>query len=156
MRLSSVVRVGIVVAVVAVACGASSDYADAASIVVRLDQPVPISEVDALGEIGSPGLVPLLAYFYVPSDGPVTAGTFGLEHGADVGVGLVVSAFAEDGRTGIEQLVVYGIGFTPTGSDDEVEMAVRRLLDLGFTVDECSTPVARGGCWLSRPWPKER
>ena len=151
MPMTLIGRMGIALVVLASACGGSSDYADAASIIVPLDPPLPVSEIDSLGGVGAPGLDPMLAYFYVPSEGPESIGTIGLEQGAEFGVGFVASAFAEDGRTDIEQLLVYGIGFTPMGSDDEVERAVGRFLDRGFTIDICNTSVARGGCYLPPP-----
>ena len=120
-------------------------------VISAADPPLsPAAAAELISDAG-PGLVPVTGYFTVPSDGPVTSGRLPLEGGVDQLVSAVADAFAEDGRTGIEGLVVYGIGFQPAADTGLVGAGIDTLRSNGLIVYLCTLPVASGGCSLHPP-----
>jgi len=148
--MARMVRVIVLLALVT-AC-VSSTYAGAESVIVRLDPPVPYGqEYEQFKAMAGPGLRPLVAYFYVPTQQPTTVGKFPATGGDELAE--VAASFAEDGRTGLQDLRIYGIGFEPARPAGQVDAAVERFKALGFDVSTCSVSVALGGCPLYPPSP---
>lgn len=145
-------RLALVVTLVGLLAGCgSSQYAGAESIIVRLESPLPVEEVDAVAGLGTPALEPRVAYFFVPNQEPRSVGQCGLENGARSCVDFLAEVFAEDGRTGADQLRVYGIAFAPAESGAGVDEATEIFVSLGHEVSACSIPVEEGGCSLYPP-----
>lgn len=130
----------------------ANEVATAELLIARFDTPASPEEVAALIVETQPGLVAYVGYFVIPSDGPVTTGHMGLEQGVEGLVAAVEAALAEDGRTGVERLLIHAIGFRAGGSESEIADALDILEARGFELSLCTLPMAIGGCSVSPPY----
>lgn len=129
----------------------ASEVARAELLIASLDTPISPESAAELIAATQPGLTASVGYFVVPSDGPQSAGRVGLESGIDGLVAAVAAAFAQDGRTGIDRLVIHAIGVAPGADEQSITDALEVLTAAGLNIYLCTTPIILGGCNVSPP-----